>query len=177
MNLSETLHEKKKQILTVWADRTLDSYTSSGFFKKSLDNIANPTGANIRDGLTRILHLLLDGANPEEYFKPLDQVIRIRAVQDFSPSQAVVPFLELKWVIRQILNDNKKTRHLSQELGELDCAIDRLALAAFDKYMECREQLFQVRIKELKSGSYILADTPCSSSLLKKSQDDITKIH
>jgi hypothetical protein len=43
--------------------------------------------------------------------------------------------------------------------------------------MECREQLFQVRIKELKSGSYILSDTPCSSSLLEKAQDDITKIH
>ena len=176
MNLSETLQEKKQQIQSVWADRTLDSYTSSGFFKKSLDNIANPIGANIRDGLSSILDLLLDGAKPEEFAKPLDQVIRIRAVQDFSPSQAVVPFLELKWVIRQILNDNKKTRDLTRELAELDCAIDRLALAAFDKYMECREQLFQVRIKELKSGNYILADTPCSSSLLGKDQGDITKI-
>lgn len=177
MNLSETLQEKKKQIQDVWAERTLDSYISSGFFKKSLDTIANPIGANTRDGLNSILRLLLDGANPEEYSKPLDQVIRIRAVQDFSPSQAVVPFLELKWIIRQILNDDKKTRPLTQELAELDCAIDRLALAAFDKYMECREQLFQVRIKELKSGSYILSDTPCSSSLLEKDQDDITKIH
>jgi len=177
MNLSETLQEKKKQIQRVWADRTLDSYTSSGFFKKSLDTIANPIGANIRDGLASILSLLLSGANPEEYSKPLDLIIRIRAVQDFSPSQAVVPFLELKWVIRQVLNDNKKTRHLTQELAELDCEIDRLALAAFDKYMECREQLFKVRIKELKSGSYILSDTPCSSSLLEKNQDDVTKIH
>ena len=177
MNLSETLQEKKKQIHSVWVDRTLDSYTSSGFFKKSLDTIANPTGANIRDGLSSILDLLLDGADPEKYSKPLDQVIRIRAVQDFSPSQAVVPFLELKWIIRQILNDNKKTRHLTQELVELDCDVDRLALAAFDTYTECREQLFQVRIKELKSGNYILSDTPCSSSLLKKTQDDTTKIH
>lgn len=176
MNLSETLQEKKQQIQTIWVDRTLDSYTSSGFFKKSLDKIANPTGGNIRDGLSSIVDLLLDGADPEEYSKPLDQVIRIRAVQDFSPSQAVVPFLELKWVIRQVLNDNKKTKHLTQELTELDCQIDRLALVAFDKYMECREQLFQVRIKELKSGNYILADTPCSSSQLKD-QDDTTKIH
>jgi len=174
MNLSETLQEKKKQIKTVWADRTLDSYTSSGFFKKSLDAIANPTGANIRDGLSRILDLLLDGADHQEYAQPLDQIIRIRAVQDFSPSQAVVPFLEIKWVIRQILNDDKNTRHLTQELAELDCEIDRLALAAFDKYMECREQLYQVRIKELKSGSYILSDSPCPSSRLGKTHGDET---
>ena len=177
MNLSETLQEQKKQIQTIWVDRTLDSYTSSGFFKKSLDKIANPTGGNIRDGLSSILDLLLDGADPEKYSKPLDQVIRIRAIQDFSPSQAVVPFLELKWVIRQVLNDNKKTKRLTQELTELDCQIDRLALAAFDTYMECREQLFQVRIREIKSGNYILANTPCSSPIQEKDQIDTTKIH
>ena len=177
MNLSETLQEQKKQIQTIWVDRTLDSYTSSGFFKQSLDKIANPTGGNIRDGLSCIVDLLLDGADPEEYSKPLDQVIRIRAIQDFSPSQAVVPFLELKWVIRQVLNDNKNTKHLTQELTELDCQIDRLALIAFDTYMECREQLFKVRIREIKSGNYILANTPCSSPPQEKDQVDTTKIH
>ena len=65
----------------------------------------------------------------------------------------------------------QKNQHLScQDLADLDCEIDRIALAAFDMYMECREQLYQVRIKELKSGNYILADTPCSSSLLRKRQ-------
>ncbi len=177
MNLTDTLQEKKRQIQSVWIDRTLDSYTSSGFFKKSHDTIANPIGANIRDGLTRILDLLLKGAGAVEYSRPLDQVVRIRAIQDFSPSQAVVPFLELKWVIRQVLNDDKKARHLTQNLDNLDCEIDRLALAAFDKYMECREQLFQVRMKELKSGSYILSDAGCPSSMLGKEKPGGNKIN
>ena len=177
MKLTETLQDKKKQIQTIWIDRTLDSYSSSGFFKKSLDTIANPIGANIRDGLTTILDLVLQDADPESYTQSLDQVVRIRAVQDFSPSQAIVPFLELKWVIRQVLNDSKKTMHLSLELANLDCKIDRLALAAFDKYMECREQLYQVRISELKSGRHILTDSPCPSSLDEKTQVDINKIN
>lgn len=176
MNLTETLLDKKKLINEVWIERTLDSYTSSGFFKKSLDNIANPVGANIRNGLTAILDLLLGGAKPDEYSKPLDQIIRIRAVQDFTPSQAIVPFLELKWIIRQVLNDDPKTRDITLELAELDCSIDRLALAAFDTYTQCREQLYQVRINELKSGRYILSDTPCSSSMVKKSEDDPARI-
>ena len=177
MNLNETLQEKKKQIQTIWIDRTLDSYSSPEFFKKSLDAIANPIGANIRDGLSAILELVLQNADTESYTEHLDQVIRIRAVQDFSPSQAVVPFLELKWVIRQVLNDSKKTMHLVQELADLDCKIDRLALAAFDKYIECREQLYQVRISELKSGRHILSDSPCPSSLDEKTQVDIDKIN
>ena len=177
MNLSETLQEKKKQIQSIWTDRTLDSYTSPGFFKKSKDAIANPIGANIRDGLSALLDLILQDADTESYTKPLDQIVRIRAVQDFSPSQAVVPFLELKWVIRQVLNDSNKTKHLIHELAELDCKIDRLALAAFDKYMECREQLYKVRINELKSGRHILSDSPCPSSQVEKTQLDINKVN
>ena len=177
MNLSETLQEKKKQILTIWTDRTLDSYASPGFFKKSLDSIANPIGSNIRDGLSAILDLILKDADIDSHAKALDQVIRIRAIQDFSPSQAVVPFLELKWVIRQVLNESNKTKHLTNELAELDCKIDRLALSAFDKYMECREQLYKVRINELKSGRHILSDSPCPSSLEDKQQGDINKIN
>ena len=94
----------------MWIERTLESYASSNFFKKSVDTIANPIGTNIRDGLTNILDLLLSGAKPDEYTDQLDRVIRIRAIQDFSPSQAVVPFLELKWIIRQILNNSNNKR-------------------------------------------------------------------
>lgn len=168
MKLSEALQEKKKKILSIWIDRTLDSYTSSDFFKRSRDHIANPVGANIRAGLTTVFELLLQEAAPEEYTTALDQVIRIRAVQEFTPSQAVVPFLELKWVVRQVLNDDKKTSPLTQDLAKLDCEIDRVALAAFDIYSSCREQVYKVRIQELKSGSYILTDNPCVSALLRE---------
>lgn len=177
MKLSDILQDKKDKILSIWIDRTLNSYTSSGFFKKSKDHFANPVGANIKDGLTRVLDLLLQEAAIEEFSKPLDQVIRIRAVQEFSPSQAVVPFLELKWIIRQVLSEKKKHILPELDLDTLDCEIDRVALAAFDIYTQCREQLYQVRIKELKSGSYILSDTPCSSSLLRKGQSDPSKIN
>jgi len=177
MNLSEALHEKKKQILALWIDRTLDSYSSSDFFKHSRDHIANPIGANIRTGLTTIYDLLLQGGKTEEYTPALDQVIRIRAIQDFTPSQAVVPFLELKWVVRQVLADDKKANPPAEDLAEFDCAVDRVALAAFDTYTRCREQLYQVRIQELKSGSYILTDSPCPSSQLKERRKGPGKIN
>lgn len=176
MILSEALQNKKKKILSLWVERTLDSYISSGFFKQSHDQIANPLGANIKDGLTRILDTLLE-EEAGDYTAGLDQIIRIRAVQDFSPSQAVVPFLELKWIVRQVLADDAKTKSLVPDLAPLECEIDRIALAAFDIYTQCREQLYQVRISELKSGSHILTDTPCSSKLLEKNRNGAGKIN
>ncbi|MFP7753974.1 RsbRD N-terminal domain-containing protein [Thermodesulfobacteriota bacterium B35] len=177
MNLIETLKSKRKQILSTWVDRTLDSYVSSGFFKRSRDKFANPVGVNIREGLSSLFDLLLSKAPREEYLAPLDQVIRIRAVQEFTPAQAVAPILELKWVVRQVLSADKNTRHLLSELDSFDCDIDRAALAAFDMYTACREQLYENRIRELKSGSYILTDSGCPSSLARRGIQDKPPVH
>ncbi|MBM9536647.1 RsbRD N-terminal domain-containing protein [Desulfobulbus alkaliphilus] len=171
MELSEALSAKKKDIVGLWIDRTLDSYSSPGFFKKSTDPFANPVGSIISQGLTILYEHLLANAEQQEFVEPLDQVVRIRAVQDFAPSQAMAPFLELKWVIRQIFSASKETRHLLGELDKLDCRIDAMALAAFDNYLVCREQLFRNRIRELKSGRAILTDSACPSAIMRHNND------
>jgi len=176
-NLKEALTKKKNDILSIWIDRTLDSYVSSGFFKKARDRFANPVGANIREGLTRLFELLLTDADRKEMMGPLDQVIRIRAVQDFTPSQAVAPILELKWVVKQVFTADKNTCPMLSELDLFDCDVDRLALMAFDLYVDCREQLYKNRVRELKSGRYILTDSACASALIKENQQEITRLH
>ncbi|MDD2464990.1 MAG: RsbRD N-terminal domain-containing protein [Desulfobulbus sp.] len=168
MELKEALAGKKKAILALWIERTLDSYISPGFFKKSTDPFANPVGSNISKGLTQIFEGLVEGKGGEVYAKPLDQVVRIRAVQEFTPAQAIAPILELKWVIKQIFSADKATQALLGGLDHLDCEIDRIALAAFDIYSECREQLYRNRVAELKSGRSILTDAACPSALLKE---------
>ena len=168
MELTEALANKKKEILTLWIERTLDSYASPGFFKNSKDPFANPVGSNISAGLTALFELLVAKAEIQAFASPLDQVVRIRAVQDFTPAQALAPFLELKWVVKQVFSGDKKTQPLLQALDGLDCEIDRMALTAFNVYSECREQLYQNRIRELKSGSAILTDAACPSAVLRQ---------
>ena len=168
MELTEALADKKNEILSLWIARTLDSYVSPGFFKSSKDPFANPVGSNISAGLTTLLELLLANAEQQAFANALDQVIRIRAVQDFTPAQALAPFLELKWVIKQVFSGDKKTQPLLRSLDGLDCEIDRLALSAFNIYSECREQLYRNRIRELKSGSAVLTDAACPSAVLRQ---------
>lgn len=176
MDLTEALSNKKKEILDLWIERTLDSYISSGFFKKSTDQFANPVGVNIANGLTALFGLLQNNADPKAYLQPLDQVVRIRAVQEFTPSQAVAPFLELKWVVKQVFSGDKKMQPLLPLLDTLDCEIDRMALAAFDIFMKCKEQLYSNRILELKSGRSILTDSACPSTLIRKERISDCKI-
>jgi hypothetical protein len=167
MELNEALAKNQKAILTLWIERTLDSYTSPDFFKKSKDRFANPVGAAIRDGFTRVFELLLQGAEQHAFLPPLDQVVRMRAVQDFTPGQALAPILELKWVVRQVLSKDEACKGLLTTLDLFDCEVDRLALSAFNLYSDCRELLYQNRIRELKSGSYLLTDSACPSALAR----------
>ncbi|ADW16484.1 hypothetical protein Despr_0300 [Desulfobulbus propionicus DSM 2032] len=171
MELQKALANKKKEILSLWIERTLDSYASPGFFKQSQDPFANPVGSNISAGLTSIYELLLTDTDQQAYCQPIDQVVRIRAVQDFTPAQAVAPFLELKWVVKQVFSLDKETKPLLGLLDQLDCTIDGIALTAFNIYSECREQLYQNRIRELKSGSAILTDAACPSALMRQHLD------
>jgi len=176
MKLTEALEKKKKEILSIWVDRTIDSYISSGFFKMSKDKFANPVGVNIREGLSALYDLLVAKKEQLEMAGPLDQVIRIRAVQEFTPAQAIAPILELKWVVKQVFSADKETRELLTELDSFDCDVDRAALAAFDLYSACREQLYINRISELKSGRYILTDAKCASAAIRENQKEISQL-
>lgn len=176
MKLSVALKNKKEKILAIWVERTLDSYISSGFFKKSRDKFANPVGENIREGLHTLYDMLIAGAAQQELAEPLDQVIRIRAVQEFTPAQAVAPILEVKWVVKQVFSMDKETKPLLVELDSFDCDVDRAALAAFDMYMACREQLYKNRLREFKSGRYILTDATCASAMIRENQQEISKL-
>ena len=167
MTLTEALQRHKKNILSLWIERTLDSYTSPGFFKKAKDPFANPVGANTSQALEKIFELLIDNAEAEAYTEPLDQMIRMRAVQSFTPAQAVAPLLELKWVIKQIFKNDSEVSDLLDDMDEFDCEVDRIALAGFNNYVECREQLYRCRINELKSGSHVITDSGCPSKVLK----------
>jgi hypothetical protein len=81
----------------------------------------------------------------------LDPIIRIRAVQNFSPSQAIGFIFLLKNTIRENLNTEITVAHLVDELLALETRIDKLSLIAFDIYMQCREKISDLKANEMKA--------------------------
>jgi hypothetical protein len=82
----------------------------------------------------------------------LQDIIKIRAVQELSASRAVDFVFRLKTAVRAQLGDAVAEPQLLSELVELERQIDQVALAAFDIFVGCREQLSQLRINEVKRG-------------------------
>jgi hypothetical protein len=81
----------------------------------------------------------------------LDPIIRIRAVQAFTPSQATLFILSLKKVLRDTFARELRDNRLAVELVQLESKIDRLCLMAFDIYMECREKIYQISANETRN--------------------------
>ena len=91
MKLEELLLQKKSHILKRWLDLILETYPldAQRFLKHQKDQFLNPVGSTISREIEILFQEAIKGINPERTCASLDGIIRIRAIQDFSPSEAV----------------------------------------------------------------------------------------
>lgn len=172
MELVEALQNNRYKIVDRWEAYTLATYQSSDFFLKEKDSFANPIGNTIRTSLKSLFKLLIQGGDGARFTEPLAAIMHLRAVQEFSPSQAIAPLNAVKHITREVLASEKETSGFITELYDFDFAVDLAVLAAFDLYMECREKIYQIRIDEIRSGKHILTDSACPSRVLKNIQEN-----
>jgi len=160
MKFENILNENKKAILDDWFQAILESYPpdSINFFKNKKDQFQNPVGTTISKGIRSIFDEILNDFCREDIAAPLDSIVKIRSVQDFSPAQAVNFVFLLKDIIRNNVGKVVSQYQLEDELYTFECRIDRLALYAFENYMQCREKLCEIRVKQAKAGGFKILD-------------------
>ncbi|MHB8880609.1 MAG: RsbRD N-terminal domain-containing protein [Thermodesulfovibrionales bacterium] len=158
MSLHDLLSAQKSLILGRWLDEVLSTYPSdtTQFIKKTENRFANPVGHALTDTLGKVFDALLSDASPEELTGLLDTVIRVRAVQDFTPSQAVAFVFTLKKVIRDELSKDPNTPLPHEELSGFEKRVDACALVAFDIFVKCKEKLYDIRANEMNKMTYRL---------------------
>lgn len=176
--LLDALKARKGAIVKAWIARTLHAYPDHTFrfLDQEKDPFRNPVGHTLKEGLAALLEELLGGMNAEKITPLLNDIVRIRAVQDCTAAQAVAfPFL-LKNVIRETLHssccpplspsggkDKGDAGSWSDALAPLEDRIDEMALLAFDLFMRCRESMYEVRVNETKRRLYLLQRMHASS--------------
>lgn len=152
MSLITLLANKRKEVLDAWVSLILDTYPadSAAFMKRQPNRFANPVGyAFAHETVVLFNHLLGDG-DVEAASSALERINKIRAVQDFSASEAVAFVFFLKSAVRKVLSRELADGRLTADLLALESKIDDMALLAFDGYMQCREKLFQIRCDSIR---------------------------
>ncbi|MBI4822971.1 MAG: RsbRD N-terminal domain-containing protein [Nitrospirae bacterium] len=165
--------EKRSEILGRWFDAILDTYPAdtASFLKNQKDRFHNPVGYTIYEGIAGIFDEIIKEAGDFDGASPfLDNIIRIRAIQDFAPSSAVSFVVLLKRIIRDELKAaNGAFAVSSEELSLLDSKIDNLVLLSFDIYMGCRERLYEIKANEVKRNTFRLLQR---AKLICEAQED-----
>lgn len=168
MDLKNRLLEKKFTILKKWFDVIVETYPSetANFLKNQKNRFTNPVGYTIYEGIEHIFEELLNGIDSDRISPFLENIIRIRAIENLTPSQAIAFLFFLKKVIReelkggpllnQVQDHSGQGKELSEELLALDSQIDKLALLSFDIYMKCREKIYELKANEVKNMTYRL---------------------
>lgn len=144
MDLKQTLKKNKGLFVKNWFQATINTYPAQAakILGKDANRFDNPVGAITHETIEDVFNLLLEDFNQESLEKTLDPVIRIRAVQAFSASEAVSFVFVLKEIGEKILEDNL--------IREFDKLVDQIALASFNRFMKCREEIFLLKATESK---------------------------
>lgn len=148
----DLLEQRKGTILDRWVDAVLSAYPSESavLFRAQRDPFANPLGHSVREGTRGIFETILGGMDRDDLRTHLDKIVRIRAVQQFSPAEALSFVFSLRSIVRKVIPEAEVDTRLREGLTALDAKIDEVALAAFDLYSARREEVSQLRIGEVK---------------------------
>ena len=129
-------------VLDRWLQCALGCHTEETvrFLGAEKDPFRNPVGHTLRENLGVLLEQVLGEMKPEPVEAALQNIIRIRAVQDLTPSRAVQFIFQLRPILRG--------HFVARNREILDDRIDQLGLWAFEEYSRCRERIADLRISE-----------------------------
>jgi hypothetical protein len=135
--------DTSQAILDRWVSQTIESYPAQmhSFLRSEDDPFRNPVGNAIKENLGTLVRELMGTMNKDAIISSLGALLRLRAVQDLTPTEAVRFIFDLRTIVYEVTGNVDHA---------LQSRLDSLALTAFDQFMICREQISELRIKEIR---------------------------
>ncbi len=165
MSLETILREKRDSIVDKWFAVILATYPEDArkFLAAKRRLITNPVGSTISEGVSCLFDCLVSGQELEcdEVISVLDDIIRIRAIQGFTPAQALGFIFELKAIVRDAIRLRVREGRDLEQLLTFEAGIDKLSLLAFNIYMQCREKIYELKTNEFKRRYSRIVERAC----------------
>ncbi len=158
MSVEDFLVRHKPAVLKKWQHLIVSSYPTevAEFLKRERDRFQNPVGYLINRLTEQTYEVLASSLSLDSLFDVINDFVKVRAVQDLSPSQAVRFVFLLKQAIREEAKEALAHPGFAAELLAVESKIDDVALLVFESYMMCREKIYSLKIREVKNGAFKL---------------------
>jgi hypothetical protein len=179
MSLRELLIERRPALCARWLDAVLGEYgeVTAARWRREKDRFANPIGHALSEGLPVLFDAVVGGGGAaERAMNALEDIVRIRSVQDLAPSRAVGFVYLLRGAVRQELGDAAASGAHARELAELDGRVEQLALVAFDTYVGLREHAYRLRQEELRRSVASILRRWGGGELPAEASEDVVRL-
>ena len=144
MNVQKIFREQRAVIVEGWINAVYSTYPlqTTGFLRTKNDPF---TAGLIYDVIAG------EHVTPQKIKHALDRFVRLRAVQQYTPSQGLGVFFLMKPLLREhILPLCREKENLAEYL-DAESRLDSVTLLAFDLYSAARETLAETRIAEIRN--------------------------
>jgi hypothetical protein len=158
--LVELLRTNRAALLQEWTESVFASYPpeTARFLRRQSNPFDNPVAAATAEGLGAMLSYLLDDGHREQLIADVDQFVRIRSVQEFTPAQAMGFLYTLKRLVREMALRQADTVEMHHDLADFDSSVDAVTLVCFDKYVRCRDQLYELKASSFERRTRVLVE-------------------
>jgi hypothetical protein len=138
----------RSAIVDAWTARVFDEYPGAtrAFLRGEVDPFRNPVGAAVRHALPRLYDQVVGDMDHAALVAALDDIIRIRLVQDLPSARAESFVSELKAVAHDAARDAPMA--VEPAMSTVDDRIGQVALLAMEVLARCRQRLADVRARE-----------------------------
>ena len=150
MKINEILTNQKSSILKRWFKAIIDSYPaeSGQYLSNTSNKFSNPIGVAIENALPPILDAVISNTLSEDAEKGLEDIIKIRAVQEVDASDALGFIFSLKAILISDISSYLNTDDAIREFFLLEKSLDAVTLYSFNQYVKLRENIFQIKSNE-----------------------------
>jgi hypothetical protein len=151
--LEQALFSRKGAILEEWRRAVLATYAAetAAFLTSEKDPFCNPVGHVLTQTGDALFEIAMAGMERERTEEDLRDIVRVRAVQDFSPSRALSFVDAMRKAIRHqalpMVVEETGFRHLLC----IESRLDEAMLVAIDLYVACKKRIDDIRVKEAKA--------------------------
>ena len=154
--LYAVLWPHKEAMTSRWIEIVHGTYPfdTIGFLRTRKDRFANPVGYRTEEAARALMDVIFtERPNEDTLLHAVDEIIRVRAIQDFSPEAAVGVIFAIKDVVREVVQASGQMAECMPALLALESRIDAVALMGFGVYARCRETLHLMKVEEFKRQS------------------------
>ncbi|MFH1049528.1 MAG: RsbRD N-terminal domain-containing protein [bacterium] len=160
MEIINYLQENRNALIAKWQQAIIDTYPEGAgkFLSVNKNQFGNPIGFTLNQELPKIYDELTGKMDNAILNLSIESIIKLRAVQDFSPSEAVGFINLLKNIVVDETQAMMTKKSFIDSYFTFEKNIEIANGIAFEKYLEMKLKLSEIKINEVRKRNQRMVD-------------------